>query len=74
MRMVFGVLGLLIVLAIVASVAKKQLEAVRAVPQQVTPAAAGTTVRDQAQAVPQQIGQDVQRMLQQGAASRAGDP
>ena len=74
MRMVFGVLGLLIVLAIVASVAKKQLEAVRAVPQQATPAAAGTTVRDQARAVPQQIGQDVQRMLQQGAASRAGDP
>ena len=32
MRLVFGVLGLLIVLAIVGSLAKKQLQAVRAIP------------------------------------------
>jgi hypothetical protein len=74
MRVLFGALGLLIVLAIVASVAKQQLAAVRGSATELAPAAAGGSVREQAQAVPQQVGQDVQRALQQGAASRAGDP
>ena len=48
MRMIFGVLGLLVVLAIVGTVAKKQLQAVSALPAPAG-AASGTAVN-----VPQQ--------------------
>lgn len=103
MRMIFGVLGLLVVLAIVGSVAKKQLQAVKAIPSSL-PAATSTvttdggaaapsgdragrldafpgavaadpnamTVPQQSQNLQNQVKQDVNRALQQGAARGDG--
>ncbi len=75
MRIIFGLLGLIVVLAIVASVAKKQLSAVSQIKlPQVTGAAAGTpppaadpnaTLQQQSQQIQQQIKQSVENSLQQ---------
>jgi glucan phosphoethanolaminetransferase (alkaline phosphatase superfamily) len=73
MRAVFGLVGLVVVLAIVGLLAKKQLSATRApVPalQSVTGAAepASTppaTVREQSQQVQQQVKQQMEGLMQQ---------
>jgi hypothetical protein len=73
MRALFGLVGLLIVVAIIAMIAKKQLQAV--VPSIVPAAPAGAsaqTVPEQSRAAQQKVLQDVNRALEQGAA-RASD-
>ena len=77
MRAAFGVLSLVVVLAIVGLVAKKQLQAVSTVG---TPAgvalpasAANATAPEQSRMIQQQVQQDVTRVLEQGAA-RASEP
>lgn len=77
MRAVFGVLSLLIVVAIVGLLAKKQLQAVHNVGASLPPAQAGTeaataappasTVRAQSQQIQQRVLDDVNKALQQGA-------
>jgi len=68
MRAIFGVVSLLVVLAIVGLMAKKQLQAVNAVsaPAAATGSAAGTP-QERSQQVQQRVQQDVQRALEQGA-------
>ncbi|MFZ2306903.1 MAG: hypothetical protein WAW73_02720 [Rhodoferax sp.] len=66
MRAVFGVFGLLIVLAIVAVLAKKQLGALNTpTPAGVTTLPAGATPQQQSQQIQKQIGQTVESTLQQ---------
>ena len=75
MRALFGLVGLLVVVATVMLLAKKQLQAVTpAVAPVAAPAVPGTapTVQDQSRGVQQQVRQDVGRALEQGAA-RSGD-
>ncbi len=78
MRLVFGVLSLLVVLAIVGSLAKKQLQAVGSATEQGA-AAAGVSVpvtsgtpAEQSRQLQKQVVDDVNRALQQGA-TRASD-
>ena len=78
MRALFGVVSLLIVLAIVGIAAKKQLQAVNNVGASLPPAQTGTdvttvapaasTVRAQSQQLQQKVADDVNKALQQGAA------
>jgi hypothetical protein len=78
MRMLFGVVGLLVALAIVGLLAVKQLRATGQAVSAALPAAAGpvasgasaATVREQAQQIQQKVKADVTRLLEQGAASR----
>lgn len=71
MRVVFGVVSLLIVLAIVGMLAKTQLRAVGVVAPQ--PAGdAASTVPQQAQQIQQRVRDDVTRALQQGAERSSG--
>ncbi|GDY37371.1 hypothetical protein [Acidovorax sp. NB1] len=73
MRAVFGLVGLVVVLAIVGLLAKKQLSATRApVPalQSAAPGAAPAsappaTVREQSQQVQQQVKQQMEGLMQQ---------
>ncbi|OYD49068.1 hypothetical protein [Acidovorax kalamii] len=72
MRAVFGLVGLVVVLAIVGLLAKKQLSATRApVPAlQTAPGAAPAsappaTVREQSQQVQQQVKQQMEGLMQQ---------
>ncbi len=71
MRMVFGVLGLLVVVAIVGWLAKSQLSATRqAIPSLAVPGAQpapapAATVREQSQQIQQQIKQSVEATMQQ---------
>jgi hypothetical protein len=74
MRAVFGLVGLLVALAIVGVLAKKQLAATRTpVPSLQPPAVAGSaalsapagTVREQSQRVQQQVKQQVEGLMQQ---------
>jgi Tfp pilus assembly protein PilX len=71
MRAVFGVLSLLVVVAIVGMLASRQLKATRISGQALTgstaEAAASTTVRQQSQQIQQKVADDVTRALQQGA-------
>lgn len=69
MRGVFGVVGLLIVVAMVGLIARSQLQATRAVPA----AAAASSVRAQSRQLPRQVADDVAKALSQGAA-RASEP
>ncbi|MCW5660289.1 MAG: hypothetical protein KIT60_21505 [Burkholderiaceae bacterium] len=71
MRALFSLVGLLVVVAIVMLLARKQLQAV--VPA-AAPSASGAvpTVQEQARGVQQKVLQDVNRALEQGAA-RTGD-
>jgi hypothetical protein len=78
MRAIFGVVSLLIVLAIVGIAAKKQLQAVNNVGASLPPAQTGadtqtvappaSTVRAQSQQLQQRVADDVNKALQQGAA------
>ncbi len=77
MRLIFGVLSLLVVVAVVMAVAKKQLQAVGVAPATSSgPAAAGTptppTVTEGAKQVQQRVADDVNRLMQQ-APQRASD-
>ena len=68
MKALFGVVSLLVVLAIVGLMAAKQLRAVSA-PIAAAPggAAASGSVRDEARQTQQQVAADVAKALQQGA-------
>ena len=73
MRALFGLVSLVVVLAVIAMVTKKQLQAVA--PAVVPPPTAGTpapTVPEQSRAAQRKIQQDVNRALEQGA-SRGSD-
>jgi len=73
MRALFSLVGLVVVLAVIAMVAKKQLQAVA--PAVVPPATAGSpaqTAPEQSRAAQQKVLGDVNRAFEQGA-SRAPD-
>ena len=75
MRLVFGVLSLLVVLAIVGSLGKKQLQALSG--SRASPASASTAdaAVSPAPHIQQQVRQDTVRALQQGADRNArADP
>ena len=75
MRALFSLVGLLVVVAIVAMIAKKQLQAVAPTILPPTPATTGgaaPTVQEQSRAAQQKVLQDVNNALQQGTA-RASD-
>ncbi|MES2950075.1 MAG: hypothetical protein V4858_16155 [Pseudomonadota bacterium] len=67
MRGMFGIVGLLLTLAIVGLLAKKQLGALTttAAPAGAASMPAGATVQQQSQLIQQQIKQDVEKSLQQ---------
>jgi flagellin-like protein len=65
MRGISGVLGLLIVMAVVALLAKKQLGAVSVTAPGISVPASGTTPQQQGQQIQKQIGQAVENSLQQ---------
>jgi hypothetical protein len=65
MRGVFGVLGLLIALAVVAVLAKKQMSAVTVTVPGIASPEPGTTPQQQSQQIQKQIGQSVENSLQQ---------
>ena len=67
MRGLFGIVGLLLTLAIVGILAKKQLSAVTTTvpPAGLASAPAGTNVKEQSQLIQQQIKQSVDNTLQQ---------
>lgn len=70
MRLVFGVVGLLVALAIVAFVAKQQLRATGQVAATAVPGAASAgNVAEQSRRMQQQIQSDVTKALEQGAAA-----
>ena len=85
MRMMFGVLSLLVVVAVVMVVAKQQLQALGYVPGTAAPATAGKvpgatpatavapapTVAEGARQMQQRAADDVNKALQQGMANRA---
>ncbi len=78
MRAVFGVVSLLVVLAIVGMLASRQMKAVKtSVPAATSSAAAGAgaapTVREQSQQIQQQVQSDVSKMLEQGARKEEAD-
>ncbi len=71
MRALFSLVGLLVVVAIIAMIAKKQLQAVAPAIVPPTPTTAGgdaPTVQEQSRAAQQKVLQDVNRALEQGAA------
>ena len=74
MRALFSLVGLLVVVAVILFIAKKQLQAVAPsiVPQAPATAGGPATVQDQSRAAQQKVLQDVNRALEQGAA-RASD-
>jgi hypothetical protein len=77
MRALFSVVGLLVVVAIVMMLSKKQLQAVAptAAPTAESGAGAAPTVPEQARGTQQKVLQDVNRALEQGAArSGAAQP
>jgi hypothetical protein len=65
MRGVFGALGLLIALAVVAMLAKKQIGAVSVTAPGIASPASGATPQQQSQQIQKQIGQSVENSLQQ---------
>ncbi len=71
MRAVFGVVSLLVVLAIVGILASRQLKAVRVSTDSVTGTsadAASATVRQQSQQIQDKIKDDIAKALEQGSA------
>jgi hypothetical protein len=72
MRALFSLVGLLVVVAIVMLLARKQLQAVTPAVAPVAAPGTAPTVQDQSRGVQQQLRQDVGRALEQGAA-RSGD-
>ena len=76
MRALFSVLGLLVVVAVVGMIARHQLQAVApAVPSPSNSAGAAPsgTPGEPARARPEQVREDVERAVQQGAAARASE-
>ena len=72
MRMLFGAVSLLLVLAIVGVLASKQLKSASTVsvdPSASAPAVTGN-VREQSQHLQEKVRDDVTRALEQGAAAR----
>jgi hypothetical protein len=69
MRMIFGVLSLLVALAIVGYLAKTQLKAVTVAPVAGVPAAQApaATPAQQSQQIQRQVQDDIARAMQQGA-------
>lgn len=65
MRMIFGVLGLLIVLAVVGQLAKKQMGALTVTAPGVSVTASGATPQQQSQQLQKHIGQTIDSSLQQ---------
>ncbi len=65
MRTLFGVLGLLIAVAIVAMLAKKQMGALTVTPTGMPGAPASATLPQQSQHIQQQVKQSVETTLQQ---------
>jgi hypothetical protein len=67
MRGLFGIVGLLLTLAIIGVLAKKQLGAVTTVspPAGFASAPAGATVKEQSQLIQQQVKQSVENTMQQ---------
>jgi hypothetical protein len=65
MRGVFGVLGLLIVLAVVAQLAKKQMGAVSVTAPGISSPATGATPQQRSQHIQKQVVQSVESSLQQ---------
>ena len=65
MRIIFSVVGLLVVVAIVGLIAKKQLQVVQPMAG-AAPASAGATVPSSAQAMQRQTADDVQKTLDAG--------
>ena len=74
MRALFSLVGLLVVVAIVMLIARKQLQAV-APSSQAVPSTAGAvpTGQERSRGVQQQVLQDINQSLQQGA-ERAAEP
>ena len=79
MKAMFGVVSLVVALAIIGLLMVKQLKAVGHVAAPVAgapaaPAMSGSgTVRDQAVQLENKVANDVVKAMQQGAASRGGD-
>jgi hypothetical protein len=78
--MVFGVLGLVLALAIVGVLMKKQLHATGLAGVGAVPAVAATgaqpaaTVREQSQNIQRKVQDDIARAMQQAAPARAEEP
>jgi len=70
MRAVFGVVGLLIVVAMTGLIARSQLQSRQAI---AAAALAASSVREQSQQLQRQVADDVAKALSQGAA-RASEP
>lgn len=70
MRALFGVVSLLIVLAVVGTLVKKQLGAVSQSVAPASPPASGN-VREQSQQLQERVRSDVTKALDQGAAGSA---
>ena len=68
MRIVFGLLGLVVVLLIIMSLTKKQLQTVVPGTAASTPGGAAPTVPEQSRQLQQRAVQGVERALEQGAA------
>ena len=76
MRAIFGILSLLIVVAVIGIMAKKQLQAVGSAPSSGMASASAPLVQQppaQVQNLPKQVQQDVESALRQGAEARASD-
>jgi hypothetical protein len=76
MRALFGVVSLLVVLAIVGLLAARQLKTAAGpgTAAQVLGAAPGATVRETSQNAQQKARDDVAKALEQGMAARASSP
>ena len=77
MRVLFGVLSLLVVLAVIGVLAKSQLGAIGRSVSSAAPGAAlpaSGTVREQSQQLQQRVKDDVTKALEQGAAARDEEP
>ena len=75
MRALFSLVGLLVVVAVIGLMAKKQLQAVAPAIVPLAPAT-GTapTVQEQSRAAQRQVQQDVNRALEQGAIRASDSP
>jgi hypothetical protein len=71
MRLVFGVLGLVLVLAIVGSLAKRQLQSLQAAPRPAS-GASQALVGTPVQPLQQRVTDDVNRLMQQAPARLQG--
>ena len=72
MRALFSILGLLVVVAIVGTLVKRQLQVVAPTASAASSPSAGAATGVDPQRIEQQMKQDVERALQQGAARASG--